>query len=215
MAAAALALVALQAQLPDVLHREAGREHQVPLCSPLIPLSHGPGGFGWVLDTSSAFRLGLSTAASTPEPPALQDFLGLAKNTTRCSAVFCWAHGNKAETLQGKRPPSPFPASPTGRGSCLAQAAESFDPIRFQASLSLYTAAFPGSKIPHSPGKRQHAIPTCLSFPSCNKFCSRWLQPSPWGSPTELLPETKAPQTPPAPPQCSIWGVPRLRQGRG
>lgn len=82
VAAAALALGALQAQLPGVLHGEAGREHQVPLCPPLIPPNCGPEGFGWVSDTSSAFRLGLSTAASTPEPPTLQDFLGLAQNTT-------------------------------------------------------------------------------------------------------------------------------------
>lgn len=38
VAAAALALGALQAQLPDLLQHKAGPERQISLCSPLISL---------------------------------------------------------------------------------------------------------------------------------------------------------------------------------
>lgn len=153
-------------------------------------------------------------SAPLPAHPSLQ--------TSRISSVWpkiplagvlfsAWPMG----TPQGECPPSPFPASPPGRGSSLAQAAESFNPIHFRASLSLCTAAFVGSEIPPPPRETQHALPTRLSFPICSKFCS-------WGAAAVILGLPHIDQsthpTPPPPhraPHCSARGIPRLRPGWG
>lgn len=145
----------------------------VPLQS---PSSCEPKGFGWVLNTSSAFRLRLSTTACMPQPPPLQRFLSLAQNTTHQSVGFCWTHESRAETRQEKHLPSPVPVSHPGWGSWLAQAAEIFSLIPFLSSLSLYRPDFPGSKFPHNTRKPSRPLQSsthCMSLAAVAASCAK------------------------------------------
>lgn len=184
VAAAALALGALQAQLPRVLHHEAGREDQIPLCRPLNPPpGMGPAGLGGCQTPALPFGWG---SALLPAPPSLLP----------CSISSVWPKIPPAEVLVsagltgiGLRhrwesvPPAHCLRAPQGGGPRWHRQLRASIPSTFRLPCP-FAQLLSQALRSLQPPKTQHAIPTCLSFPSHNKFCSQQLQPSPRGSPT-------------------------------
>lgn len=99
--------------------------------------------------------------------------------------------------------------APPGRGSWLAQAAKTFSPIHFQASLSLYPAAFPGSEIPHNPRKPSIPSPPASVSPAAISFALSGCSHHPRAPPHSCCQRPKH-RGPLQPPRCATRPIAAL-----
>lgn len=184
VAAATLALDALQAQLPGALYHKARCEHQVPLCPPLILPATCLVGLGGCQTLSLPFRWGSESLPAFPSLPPCRISLVWPKIPLAEVLLSAWLTGMGLRHCRESVPPIPHELAK--EGSWLAQAAVSFSHIHFWASLFLYTAAFPGSEIPHNPRKPSIPSPPASASPAARSFvlsgCSCCQRPKQHGS---------------------------------
>lgn len=151
---------------------------------PLILPATGLVGLGGCRTLSLSFRWGSETPPACPSLPPCRISSVQPKIPPAEVLLSAWLTGVGLRHCRESVPP--FPTSSPRRGTWLAQAAVSFSHIHFQASLFLYTAAFPGSEIPHNPRKPSLPSPPASASPAAISFvlsgCSCCQTPKQHGS---------------------------------